>query len=370
MEDVGPRAKKATVCVALGFALALASTSEGCRNATQVELVITYDGPCKDLEQGSVGFIIATDPYVAEDRIKTNTFTTTTTDCTQLSPTLARVGTLVVTPNDSTDHASIIVLAGFGKRVEECKAADGYFSCIIARRTFNFVDHTGLTLEMPLDPDCKNVPCDAVSTCARGQCVDSTVDCSGGRCNKPGELPDGGLATVDAPTSSDAYTQQDAPPPTDGPIVDAPTDSPIVDAPMDAPFDGASCTGQNNVAVSCKTPPNNTKMCAPGNWCCYGFTPGDAGDAGGPSYDCRPSGSCASMAPNYIVQCLSSQNCGIGQTCCLFMGMGTQCSTSCPTDGGFAATVCISDCECKPGRSCTGTGTVGDSPPQDIRTCQ
>jgi hypothetical protein len=84
----------------------------------------------------------------------------------------------VVTPNDDTGRASIIVLAGFGKRVEQCKAADGYFGCIVSRRSFLFVDHAALTLDIPLDPDCRNVPCNAVSTCRKGACVDSTVDCS------------------------------------------------------------------------------------------------------------------------------------------------------------------------------------------------
>ena len=53
----------ALVALALGVA-GISGTSEGCRTATQVELVVTYDGKCSDLQE--VALIIGTDRGVAE----------------------------------------------------------------------------------------------------------------------------------------------------------------------------------------------------------------------------------------------------------------------------------------------------------------
>ena len=203
-----PRAGKVFALVALALGVAgISGTSEGCRTATQVELVVTYDGKCSDLQE--VAFIIGTDRGVAEARIESNVFTTTTTHCEQGSP--ARVGTLVVTPNDATGRASIIVLASFGQSVSECKPDKGYAGCIIARRAFAFVYDSALTLEIHLERSCKDVPCDAESTCKHAACVNSTVACAASGCSKPGVLADGGTELVDAPTNPDAYAVRAAP---------------------------------------------------------------------------------------------------------------------------------------------------------------
>ncbi len=64
-EVVKPRARKVFALVALAFGVAgISGTSEGCRTATQVELVVTYDGKCSDLQE--VAFIIGTDRGTAE----------------------------------------------------------------------------------------------------------------------------------------------------------------------------------------------------------------------------------------------------------------------------------------------------------------
>src|SRR5258706_7055113 len=99
-----------------------------CRSATQMTLEVTYSGKCGDL--GPVAFIVGTDPEISESRIETNVFTTTTSQCEPI-PSGSLVGTLVITPNDDTGRASVIVLTCVGQPVEKCKAKDGYFGCIV-----------------------------------------------------------------------------------------------------------------------------------------------------------------------------------------------------------------------------------------------
>jgi hypothetical protein len=82
---------------AIAATFAIVGATEACRTATQVELVVTYDGECSDVDE--VAFIIGTDPQLAEARIESNVFTTSTTHCEQGSP--STVGSLVVTPNDT-----------------------------------------------------------------------------------------------------------------------------------------------------------------------------------------------------------------------------------------------------------------------------
>lgn len=374
--SVQPRAKKVSAVIAVAFAIA--GMSQGCRTATQMELVVTYDGKCSDLE--AVGFIIGTDPVLTERRIDTNLFTTSTSQCEPGNP--SRVGTLVITPNDATSRASVIVLGAIGQRVEDCKPEQGYAGCILARRTFGFVDHTALTLDIPLEVDCKSVPCDAVSTCKHASCVSSTVECSDSGCNKPGDPGDGGLVTVDAPTSSDAYVMgdhpvvpeadatMDAPMPSDG-AFDAPPDAhddgSVVTA--DSGLDGGSCVGSNQ-PVTCMTSVG-PKTCLPGaSMCCYGAGAADGGVggvAGAPGYDCRSA--CTVMPPNYNVQCKSSANCAPGSICCL-NGGGAQCyaGKDCALTGGSQA--CVSSCECAPAKTCTGFASVGSAPTQTFQTCQ
>jgi hypothetical protein len=367
---VGPRAKKAGVAIAVTFLGTIGVATEACRNATQVELVVTYSGPCGELQPGGVGFIVATSPdgvNGAEGRIKDNVFTTLTSDCLQEAPKSARIGTLVVTPNDSTDRASIIVMGAFGgKHLEDCKPSNGYFGCIVARRTFHFVEHAGLSLEISLDPECLNVPCDAVSTCSGMKCVDSNVDCNSDGCRPPGALDDGGQKTVDAPTSSDAYVMQldgYMPPP---PPKDATTDSPT-DAGMDA-NDAASACGLPKEPVACAPDGSAGALCPNfGDVCCRSFV-----DASG-NFSCQSSfGNC--MDPMTVIACRNRNNCPEPQKCCLdatSYGQG-HCADTCSgasagggPDGGLmpdamvggSLTACKASCECAAGKGCNNIVT-------------
>jgi hypothetical protein len=372
------RRRAVKVTAGIGLLLGAALMSEACRTATQVELVVTYDGACSDLRE--VAFIIGTDPTVAEGRIESNVFTTTTSHCEPGSP--SRVGTLVVTPNDATGRASIIVLASFGgQHVTECKPEKGYFGCIIARRAFAFVDHTALMLDIPLETSCKNVPCDAESTCKKAACVTSNVSCTESGCNPPGAIADGGIEFTDAPTTSDAYVQaHDAqPPPVDGspPPVDGSVDGPMpTDAPVDAPPEASGCNGSNQF-VSCTKPGPQLAICSSAApVCCYGS--GSIAliqDATiGMGYDCRPADMCMPQAGNPNLNCRGAANCNPGSVCCFDNSGagGTFCyvGSTCPMEGAMTSRVCGAGCECPAGKTCIGPRSVGSSPAQSVLICQ
>lgn len=346
------------LAVVIFFAI-IGALEAACRTATQVELVVSYDGDCNELS--GVAFIIGTEPYAVEKRIDTNVFTTTTNAC---SP--GRIGTLVITPNASTDRTAVIVLAAFkGKRVEDCKATDGYSGCIIARRSLTFIEHTALSLEIELERACKDVPCDAVSTCKQASCVDSRVECSSDGCSSPGVLPDGGLARVDAPTSSDAFVQGDR-----AILVDAPVDSETeedagTDAATEAGVDASACT-VSGLAVTCKMTDGGTKACAANESCCSGtMAAGEAGMTMG--YDCR-SGGCVYPPPE--LRCRSSKNCPANQICCLNQMYGSFCTggSTCPSDAGIFQQLCEQNCECAQ-KSCQGSTATTGNPPQTMSTC-
>lgn len=404
MQDVSRRASKLIAAIAVAFAMV--GATEACRTATQVELVVTYDGKCSDLNE--VAFIIGTDPQVAEGRIESNVFTTSTTHCEQGSP--SQVGSLVVTPNDNTGRASIIVLGAFGQHASDCKPEKGYAGCIVARRAFSFVDHTALTLLIPLEASCKDVPCDAHSTCTNMRCVNSNVMCAEGGCGDPGMTADGGVELADAPMNPDAFIQGlDAQPPMDGTIDDG-----AVDAPA------GSCNGSDHF-VSCTRPGSTTKTCtgtAP--VCCYGsgfsaFGPMSFGplgpdaampdaampdasmpDASMPDssmpdgsmpdgsmpdaattamgYDCRPADMCATQLGEPNVNCRSAADCHAGAVCCFDHsgGGGTFCvaGSACPMEGAMTSRVCGAACECPGGQTCVGPRSVGTAPAQSFLVCQ
>ena len=387
-EVVKRRARKVSAVVALLFSVAgIAAISEGCRTATQVELVVTYDGMCSDLQE--VAFIIGTDPTTAEGRIESNVFTTTTSHCEPGSP--SRVGTLVVTPNDATGRASIIVLASFGQHVSECKPEKGYAGCIVARRAFAFVDHTALTLEIPLERSCKDVPCDAESTCKHAACVNSSVACAASGCPEPGVIADGGTELVDAPMDPDAYIQghdaQPPPPPPPPPPLDGSVDGPFdgsVDGPFDGPFldaapdtgpfpdGGGSCVGApSGIAVTCQTASMGLKTCnmPMSPVCCYSDVGTATPDAGviPPGYTCRASGQCVNSMQDPGIACRNSTNCAPNSVCCINMFSH---SVSCTTPGtrciggGMSVQACNQDCECQAGEHCVPGPTLGTSTSQ------
>ncbi|MBS2013080.1 MAG: hypothetical protein JST00_09345 [Deltaproteobacteria bacterium] len=303
------------------LAVGIGAASPACKTATQVTVEIKTVGGllCSDLK--GVDIIIAGDPVDAEDR----------TDLGSLSASVPRgqckdattVGSLVVTPGSG--RAAVVVVA----RVDEnatCTPKSRYKGCIVSRRSFAFIEHAALALPIGLEIACKDVPCDAVTSCRTGACVSSSAECSEstGMCESDAEpvvLPDGGFVPPDGAVLPDGA-------PVDGPIVDGP----IADAPKDvAPdsegdADGAPGSGGN----VCPRELGGPTECAGGDACCYQG-----------SFFCgSPSGVCAAYAR---FACTGTKNC-VGMYCC-----GTDPDASMPASAcgvGCEHYLCNTDADC------------------------
>ncbi len=363
-----PRARRASI--ALVFAAFGVIAMEGCRSPTEAVLDVTFTGQCSDLS--SIAFIIGTDPFEADGRIEEKVFTTTA-DCVA-----GHVGTLAITPNEKTNRAAIVVLAGLGKSGKTCSAANGFKDCIIARRTFTFVDHTSLNIPILLDIDCRDVPCNALSTCVKKQCASSEIECTGTGCLPPGQSSDGGTSFVDAPTDPDAFVHQDGNGGTDGNV-------PPTDGGSDAPPDTGACGAPQGLRC---TTQSGDQICAANNVCCY-KSGGVAGtpDAAGPdaqlggAYACSIQGMCGSSQNDPPVDCRSQQECPAGQLCCGSGSGGAHCMNApCPTPppdaGGLPPNMiprqfCEVACECPAGKTCgPSTIGIGTTPTQVLTYCE
>lgn len=286
-----------------------------CREPTQMTLVVSTDVPCAALRE--VVMVAANESRIAEERVPSGFYAATTNACAAGG----HVGTLVLTPAEN-GRGGVVVVAGVDRAASECKPADGYFGCVVARRSFSFVDHTPLELPVALMLDCKNVPCDAVSTCVRGACVSSDVSCTDTGCAPFGSPPDGG-----PPALSDAG---DGAPGLDGNDLDATSDA-TSDAPPDAKVDGADgSTTSDGIQCSVNPPFGAAVTCAQGVSCCYG----SFGSA-----SCAPTGTCS----DNDFRCRGPADCQLGQTCCeIDMVTG---------GSGTVATACVGGATCAQFRS-------------------
>lgn len=174
--------------------------AQGCQDPTQVTLSITLDkkAKCSEIAQGTA-ITVGALPEVTEQRVFDGYVTAKTNDC---DVGTNDIGTLVITPSDG-ERAAVVIVVGYGVDPTTCRPPK-YKGCIVARRRFAFAKHRRLVMPITIDPDCADVPCDAFSTCNKGQCYDSETDCSNGGCERPGELPDGAVdeASIHVPDAS------------------------------------------------------------------------------------------------------------------------------------------------------------------------
>ncbi len=123
----------------------------------------------------------------AQRRVSSAELNATQTGCLGVGT----MGSLTLTPGGQRGGTVVGILALRGKRPEDCMREPATPGCITARRRFTFLDHTPLTIDIPLDLDCEGKACDAFTTCSRGSCVDPLVTCeANGTCTPP--LGDGG----------------------------------------------------------------------------------------------------------------------------------------------------------------------------------
>ena len=189
----------------LPAALVALALSASCQQPTELTLVLSTNAKC-GTQLTSTAIYVGSSSEATNGRLQTKA---PSPDALTKNCVNGDIGTLVLTPGAM--HGAVVVVAGFGgKPAEEC--FDGnYVNCIVARRTFSFVQHTPLTIPVELELDCLNVPCDQNSTCHNGACYSAKIDCaSNGTCTNPGDndagpvdggaalLPDGAPEPLDA----------------------------------------------------------------------------------------------------------------------------------------------------------------------------
>jgi hypothetical protein len=231
------------------FALALAASAcaavASCRAPTQVQLILKTDVPCQQLN--GVIINVGSDAVVLENQL--GGYFDAEVDLTKCQAD-GTLGTIYLAPG--SDRGVVLVRAGYGtKQAVQC-GPPLYKDCIVARRRFSYVDNITLTLTVKLDPDCLNVPCGALSTCASGKCIESFVSsCKDNACEpdplarRPQDESDAGPGDAGSPDGSvDAgFTPTDASVPPDDSSTDASsTDGDVADAPGP---DGATDAGQS-----------------------------------------------------------------------------------------------------------------------------
>jgi hypothetical protein len=224
-----------------------------CREPTQITVVIRTGEKCSDLSGAEI--VVGPNQQETQTRFEQKFTAAQSHDC----DATGLIGTLVVTPGGA--GGTIVVAAGVrvggapAPDPADCATAANAKSCIVARRSFSFLDHTSLTLPIELDPLCVGQACDPASTCFKGSCVDATVSCVGADCGLPQEHPGSGSGT-DASSSDGAYDAD-----LDGmsfeDVTDTGTDgTTVVDGGPDADSGGFDAAGYPLCALS-----NATDIC-------------------------------------------------------------------------------------------------------------
>ena len=309
----------------------------GCRDATQVTVEVSLAKRASCTETNGTAITVGTDPAGTQKRVEDQFVTATTTSCTEASH---EIGTLVVTPSSSGGggRASIIVVVSYDKAVEPSSCRPPLFKgCIVARRQFTFTEYRGLHLPITIDPDCKDVPCDAFSTCRTGKCFSSDVSCTDDSCLEPGDPGDGGTS-VDGQVIPD--TGIDGPPvPVDGGGADGATDGASGTDAADA-SDEATTVEAGAPAVYCDVNGNllcpEPTQCNAGSACCG---PG----SGSPVTKCN--NGAASCSPGVTQYCCPNAPCPAPKLCPVVMmllspaGPGANANGAVPV-GAVPAGVC------------------------------
>ncbi len=261
-----------------------------------IELSLAPRAQCTEVHGTAI--TVGVDPSATESRVSDEYVTAATAAC---DPATRAIGTLVITPGDS-DSASVVVVVAYDQRAASACKPPAYKGCIVARRRFTFAAHTRLAMPITIDPDCKDVPCDAFSTCRTGVCFDSSVSCSGDACNEPGATPDGGTSEAGVVTPDASF---------DGPVPDGALDGALdgasdgaSDGALDGATDGAAESGVDasiGTAADCNYLDGDSLVCGGGKCdgvarSCCGLTPPSATCSGVVSvcapqnrYCCKPS---------------------------------------------------------------------------------
>ncbi|MBS2016427.1 MAG: hypothetical protein JST00_26315 [Deltaproteobacteria bacterium] len=300
---------RAVVTVASVFATMALAIAPGCKDATQATLDVRLlkSDLCPTL--GGTALAVGADRLEVESRISTYV-TAETRDC---DPATGTIGSLVVTPGEGGRSAVVVVVAFDRARAPSATACKppAYAGCVVARRFFPFADHRNLRIPISIDPECVDVPCNATSTCRKGNCYDSTTEDG----TEPGDDGKGGASEAG--------------------IVDGAVDGFTPDAKTDGPTgDGAAGDGGDG---------------GPGD----GGEGGPTGDGGGgPNAECL-AGMLRCNRNGVLSPCP-----GTGVEACCDLDVFGKCETASACAGQLA--YCCSNADCPvAGEACFGQSATG-----------
>jgi hypothetical protein len=282
----------------------------GCRDATQVTLDISLSKNALCTETHGTAIAVGVDPTTTEDRIAHHILNASTSSC---DPATREIGTLVLTPSGS-DRASVIVVVAYATTTADSCQPPLFKGCIVARRQFSFTDHRHLTMPISIDPDCRDVPCDAFSTCRSGRCFPSEAACSGDTCPEPGDPGDGGTAV-------DGQVIPDTGMPVDGSL-DGSADGPGADGAMGLDSSmGLDGSGGTDGAPDTGVPvPGNVycdmtgQLVCPDPFTCIGAT-SCCGPTSGTSAACRAGTATCTAGTEQQYCCMGTTTCPAAQSC-------------------------------------------------------
>lgn len=173
------------VVAAFGALVASISVFGACYGATEVAVVLTTDVGC---EEKLMTAVYKGRPGGGYD----NSATALTEECTPTGQegTEAEIGTLVFVPRGARDaEVAIKVVMALGEiHPDECAADPREKPCIVATRSFAFVEHASLRIPIKLWGACQGVVCGEGETCSEGgQCVSDHIACGEDGCEIPEE---------------------------------------------------------------------------------------------------------------------------------------------------------------------------------------
>ena len=189
--------------------LAFLAVAVACQEPTQVKVVITTSDRCENLSD--VSTYVGPDPIETQARFSREVPTGISDRCDQVD---GFIGTLVVTPGAGTGTILVAVGVRGGDGTPppsptKCFDPEIGKRCILARRTFSFIENKPLVLPIDLDPLCIGQSCDPASTCFKGSCVSATVVCVDGDCGltqeNPGGIPGGEGGATESGSNDGAY---------------------------------------------------------------------------------------------------------------------------------------------------------------------
>jgi hypothetical protein len=208
----------------------------GCREPTQVTLVLSTDVPCDAWQNATIAV------GGGAGDVENAAPATKTTTCDPAG----EIGTLVLVPRGSAGDAFTAKIVGGVHRAPETCVAPAYGAgCIVERRALRFLPHTSLRVLVALSHVCDGVGCTSDETCdpRSGACVSSALD--------PARCQGTGCDSVVLGPAGDAGAEVDSA-------------SALPDAAL---IDGAALVGDAGPGDPCAT----SALCA--SRCCCDYTP-------------------------------------------------------------------------------------------------